>query len=70
MCSAVVASGTAYKRAVEKAKGVKPFRAAYEKNVQLRQPVLASLGGGKSLLVYSRHGGVGKYKIHVVVLSE
>jgi hypothetical protein len=43
---------------------------ASEPGVQLRHPAMASCGGGKSLLVYSRHGGVGKYKIHAVLLSE
>jgi hypothetical protein len=52
------------------AKGQKGLRAVYEKDVQLRHPALASLGGGRSLLVYSRHGGVDKYRIQAVVLSE
>jgi len=60
----------AYKQAVEKGKTQKGLRAAYEKDVQLRHPALASAGGGKSLLVYSRHGGVNKFKIHAVVLTE
>jgi catechol 2,3-dioxygenase-like lactoylglutathione lyase family enzyme len=44
--------------------------AASEPGVQLRHPAMASCGGGKSILVYSRHGGVEKYKIHAVLLSE
>ncbi len=41
-----------------------------EKNVPERQPALASQGGGKSLLVYSRHGGAYRWKIYAVMLSE
>lgn len=45
-------------------------KVAAEAGVQLRQPAMASLGGGKSLLVYSRRGGVDKFKICAVLLSE
>ena len=43
---------------------------ASEPGVQLRHPAMASCGGGKSLLVYSRHGGVGKFKIHGTLLRN
>jgi hypothetical protein len=62
----------AFKKAAAESgeKSLKGVKAASEPGVQLRHPALASLGGGKSLLVYSRHGGVDKYKIHAVLLSE
>jgi hypothetical protein len=48
----------------------KPVVVASEPGVQLRHPAMASCGTGRSLLVYSRHGGVGKYKINAVLLGE
>ncbi|HUT32058.1 MAG TPA: hypothetical protein VNE39_01145 [Planctomycetota bacterium] len=53
-----------------KAKATPGVQVAAEPGVQLRQPALASLGGGKSLVVYSRHAGVGRFKIHGVVLEQ
>ncbi|MFC1672220.1 hypothetical protein ACFL01_03695 [Planctomycetota bacterium] len=55
-----------------KESAAKPFTGVKiaEENLQLRHPSIASAGEGKCLLVYSRHGGVGKYKIHAAALSE
>lgn len=43
---------------------------AGEKGVFERHPALASSGDGKSLLVYSRHAGPGKFVLQCRVLSE
>jgi hypothetical protein len=43
---------------------------AGEKGVNMRHPAMASTGGGKALLVFSRHAGPEKWKIHGVLLSE
>lgn len=48
----------------------KPVVVASENGIQLRHPAMSSCGGGKSLLVYSRHGGVDTFKINAVLLSE
>lgn len=48
----------------------KPPFAATETGIKLRHPALASCGGGKAVLVYSRHGGVDNFKIHAVLLKE
>lgn len=53
-----------------RAKAAPGITAASEAGVQLRQPALASLGGGRSLLVYSRRGGVGNVKIHGLILEQ
>lgn len=45
-------------------------RAAAEPVVQERHPALASAGDGTALLVYSRRGGAGRYKIYAVRLRE
>ncbi len=52
--------------------GSQPFEGVKvsEKDVSLRHPALASTGGGKCLLVYSRRAGVDKYKIHAALLGE
>ncbi len=55
----------------EAAKTAKPgIRIAEGPDVQLRHPALASAGGGRSLLVYSRHGGLDDFRIRATVLSE
>jgi hypothetical protein len=46
------------------------IKVAAEPNVPERHPVMASSGDGRSLLVYERHGGIMKYKVHAVLLSE
>lgn len=43
---------------------------AAEKGVFECQPALASSGDGRSLLVYSRHAGPGKFTLRAVLLSE
>lgn len=35
-----------------------------------RQPALASTGDGRSLLVYSRHAGAGRFVVRCVLLAE
>jgi len=41
-----------------------------EPDAQHRHPAMASLGGGRSLVVYSRHAGPGRCKVHAVLLSQ
>ena len=48
----------------------KAIRVAAEPKVQLRHPAIASLGAGRSLLVYSRHGGIDRFKIQAVLLDN
>lgn len=43
---------------------------AKEQDVLLRHPSIASSGNGKSLVVYSRRGGINKFKIYGVMLNE
>ena len=43
---------------------------ASEPGTQSRHPAMASCGGGRSLLVYSRHGGVEDFKIHGILLRN
>ncbi|MCX7804663.1 MAG: hypothetical protein N3A38_05675 [Planctomycetota bacterium] len=57
-----------FKQAVEKK--LTGVTAAAEPGVQLRHPALASSGDGRSLLVYSRRGGPGRFKINGVLQSE
>ncbi len=57
-----------YKQAAEKK--LAGVTVAAEPGVQLRHPALASSGDGRSLLVYSRRGGPGKFNINGVLLSE
>ncbi len=55
----------------EAAKTAKPgIRVTDGPDVQLRHPALASAGGGRALLVYSRHAGPGDFKLRAAVLSE
>lgn len=54
----------------EAMKTAKPGILVASEPVSERHPALASPGGGRSLLVYSRRGGPDKYKIHAVLLSE
>jgi hypothetical protein len=41
-----------------------------ENGVFERQPALASSGDGRSLLVFSRHAGPGKFVVHCVLLTD
>jgi hypothetical protein len=51
-------------------KKTNPVVVAEEEGILLRHPSAASSGNGKSLVVYSRRGGINKFKIYGVFLTE
>jgi hypothetical protein len=63
-----VVGSSEYKKGMKE--GPHGVTAVKEQGIQLRQPAVASAGDGKSLVVYSRHGGVNDFKIHAVTLVE
>jgi hypothetical protein len=59
-----------YRQKAVKLSGPSGIPVANEPQVQERHPAMASLGEGKSVVVYSRRGGPGQFKIHAVMLNQ